>query len=156
MVAANQVETACRSRKNHPPLFSHLRGIGAPPRPIYRMDVQPFRGFWNASRRANHIMQVLLRKSDSHRDVQCPVCSQTFRIYWERTSVEEQNTMRAIVLEELHEQHSQANGGDKTSSAHPGAPFNVPRWTGSPQFSGAALLGGLSGMHRVPRRGTKE
>jgi hypothetical protein len=99
-------------------------------------------------------MQVLLRQSDSHRDIQCPICGQFFRLYWERTSTAEQNTMRAIVLDELREHHLEGDGGDKTTSAHPSGPFNLPSWGGSPQFSGAALLGGLSGMHRVPRRGT--
>jgi hypothetical protein len=28
--------------------------------------------------------------------------------------------------------------------AHPEAPFTVPSWSGAPQFSGAALLGGAS------------
>jgi hypothetical protein len=45
-----------------------------------------------------------------------------FRVYWERTSTVEQNTMRAIVLDELREHHSQGNGGDKTTSATPPVP----------------------------------
>jgi hypothetical protein len=99
-------------------------------------------------------MQVLLKKSVSHQDVQCSVCAQTFRVYWERTSTAEQDSMRSIILDELRGHHSPGNGGDKATSAHPSVPFNVPNWGGPPQFSGAALLGGLSDMHRVPRRGS--
>ena len=90
-------------------------------------------------------MQVLLRKSDDRQDVHCTVCGQGFRLYWERTSVAEQDTMRAAVLDELRSQHAD----DQTPAAHPRAPFNVPRWTGPPQYSGAALLGGLSGFHKI-------
>jgi hypothetical protein len=90
-------------------------------------------------------MQVLLRKSEEKRDLQCRVCGQGFRIYWERTSLEEQGAMRAIILKELDEHHAL----DRTASAHPEAPFNVPSWQGLPQFSGAALLGGLSTIRRA-------
>ena len=90
-------------------------------------------------------MQVLLRKSDEAQDLQCRVCGQGFRVYWERTSLEEQMAMRAIVLKELDRQHA----GDRSREAHPDAPFNVPSWQGSPQFSGAALLGGLSTIRRT-------
>lgn len=93
-------------------------------------------------------MQVLLRKSEEKQDVQCRVCGQGFRIYWERTSLEEQGAMRAIILKELDEQHAL----DRTTPAHPEAPFNVPSWQGLPQFSGAALLGGLSTIRRAAPR----
>ncbi|MCU1323183.1 MAG: hypothetical protein JWM43_2832 [Acidobacteriaceae bacterium] len=94
-------------------------------------------------------MQVLLRKSDSNdqRDIECSVCGQGFRVYWERTSMEERAAMRQIVLDELSAQHAHSN--DQSITAHPPSPFNVPKWTGSPQFSGAAMLGGLSGLHRA-------
>jgi hypothetical protein len=94
-------------------------------------------------------MQVLLRKSDSQHDVQCTVCNQGFRVYWERTSTDERNSMRAVILDELRGHHSPENGNDKANSAHPANPFNLPGWSGLPQFSGAALLGGLSGVHSV-------
>ena len=90
-------------------------------------------------------MQVLLRKSEEKQDLQCSVCGQGFRVYWERTSLEEQSAMRAIVLKELEQQHV----GDRTPAAHPAIPFNVPEWEGPPQFSGAALLGGLSTIRRA-------
>jgi hypothetical protein len=97
-------------------------------------------------------MQVLLKRSQTRHHVQCSICGQGFRIYWERTSIAEQTTMRAIILGELRDHHATEKGGDETASAHPIVPFNLPSWSGSPQFSGAALLGGLSGLHRrAPR-----
>ena len=94
-------------------------------------------------------MQVLLRKSEIKQDIQCTVCSQGFRIYWERTSPAERATMRAIVEAELRRQHLE----DRSAAAHPDAPFNLPQWSGAPQFSAAALIGGLSDFHRtVPTR----
>jgi hypothetical protein len=93
-------------------------------------------------------MQVLLRKSEEKQDLQCRVCGQGFRVYWERTSLEEQVAMRATLLKELEEQHAT----DRTAAAHPESPFNVPAWQGSPQFSGAALLGGLSTIRRAAPR----
>jgi hypothetical protein len=97
-------------------------------------------------------MQVLVRKSEKHQDVHCTICGQGFRLYWERSSLAEQATMRSVILAELREQHAPQNGNNQTPSAHPEVPFNLPSWTGSPQFSGAALLGGLSGVRRVVPR----
>lgn len=94
-------------------------------------------------------MQVLLRKSEIKHDIQCTVCNQGFRIYWERTSPAERATMRAIVEAELRHQHSD----DSSPSAHPESPFNLPHWAGAPQFSAAALLGGLTDFHStIPTR----
>jgi hypothetical protein len=93
-------------------------------------------------------MQVLLRKSEDKQDLQCRTCGQGFRVYWERTSLEEQVAMRSIVLKELDQQHA----ADSSPAAHPEAPFNVPSWQGLPQFSGAALLGGLSTIRRAAPR----
>jgi hypothetical protein len=90
-------------------------------------------------------MQVLLRKSDERQDLQCPLCSQGFRVYWERTSPEEQSAVRGPVLEALRHDHAT----DPTRAAHSDTPFTVPKWSGSPQFSGAALLGGLSSLRRA-------
>ncbi|WP_263366854.1 hypothetical protein [Edaphobacter bradus] len=92
-------------------------------------------------------MQVLLKKADSTHDIQCSICNQGFRLYWERTSPAERATMRAIVGAELRHQHTT----DQTASAHPDAPFNMPDWAGPPQYSGAALLGGHTGLHRTVR-----
>jgi hypothetical protein len=93
-------------------------------------------------------MQVLLRKSEIRHDIQCGVCHQGFRVYWERTSQAERATMRTIVETELRHQHD----GDDTTAAHPETPFNLPQWSGAPQFSAAALLGGLTGLHTSPTR----
>jgi hypothetical protein len=96
-------------------------------------------------------MQVLLKKSDDRHNIQCSVCGQGFRAYWERTSQEEQEAMRLTVLEELRQHHAD----DATPAAHPITPFNLPNWQGPAQYSGAALLGGLSGIRRVPPEFTK-
>ena len=90
-------------------------------------------------------MQVLLRKSDDKQDVKCSVCGQGFRAYWERTSQAEQVAMLTVIHDELRMQHVD----DPTASAHPGSPFNVPKWQGPAQFSGAAMLGGLSTIRRA-------
>jgi hypothetical protein len=90
-------------------------------------------------------MQVLLRKSDDRQDIQCSVCGQGFRLYWERTAEAERDTMRPMLLDELRKQHR----GDTSTAVHPGSPFNLPSWSGSAQFSGAALLGGLSTIRRA-------
>ena len=96
-------------------------------------------------------MQVLLRKSDEIHDLKCDVCGQGFRLYWERRSPDEQEAMRPAVLDELRQQHV-GTGSDPSPAAHPSGPFNVPSWSGAPQFSGAALLGGLSTIRKVAPR----
>ena len=99
-------------------------------------------------------MQVLLKKSQSAHDIQCSACGQSFRLYWERASDSERATMRTIVSAELLGHHAKEHGGNLTPSAHPEEPFNLPAWSGPAQFSGAALLGGLSGIRRTaPRPG---
>ncbi len=90
-------------------------------------------------------MQVLIRKSDIKQDVACTICGQGFHLYWERTSIAEQEAMRDSVLDSLRQDHT----NDFTSAAHTDVPYTVPRWEGSPEFSGAALLGGLSRLHRA-------
>lgn len=83
-------------------------------------------------------MQVLLKRSEQKKDIQCTVCHQGFRVFWERSSPAERDTMRAIVHGELVRHHS----ADNSPAAHPPEPFNLPEWGGQPEFSGAALLGG--------------
>jgi hypothetical protein len=93
-------------------------------------------------------MQVLLRKSnekDDKQDVKCSVCGQGFRAYWERTSQTERDAMLTVIHDELRMQHVD----DSTASAHTASPFNVPKWQGPAQFSGAAMLGGLSTIRRA-------
>jgi len=89
-------------------------------------------------------MQVLLRRSEFRQDVNCEVCGQGFRLYWEQNSPGERTTMRAIVLGELRDHHSLEQGGDKTSAAHPFDLFRAPSWSGSPQFARKNLIAGPS------------
>jgi hypothetical protein len=95
-------------------------------------------------------MQVLLKQSETRRDIECSICGQGFHLYWERSSPAERETMRSIILGELRAHHAVEYGDDRTVTAHPAIPFNLPTWSGSPQFSGAALLGGFPGIGRVP------
>lgn len=89
-------------------------------------------------------MQVLLRRSEFRQDIQCSVCGQGFRLYWELNTPAERATMRAIVLGELHNHHSKEHGGDGTASAHPFDLFRLPDWTGSPKFTRTSMLAGPS------------
>src|SRR3954471_15826787 len=59
-------------------------------------------------------MQVLLKRSEEKKDIQCSVCHQGFRVFWERSSPAERETMRAIVLGELRQHHAT----DSSSAAH--------------------------------------
>ncbi|WP_260703040.1 hypothetical protein [Edaphobacter flagellatus] len=84
-------------------------------------------------------MQVLCTPSDATADVQCPVCHQGFRLFWERRDLADQQATLPKILNELREQHEDLAAD---AAPHPAAPFNIPSWAGQPQFSGAALLGG--------------
>lgn len=85
-------------------------------------------------------MQVLCKASASAADIHCPVCHQSFHLYFERTSPAERAQTRLRVLDSLAAQHTTT----PTPDAHPRTGFNLPAWSGVPQFSGAALLGGSS------------
>lgn len=84
-------------------------------------------------------MQVLCTPSEISPDIYCPVCFKGFRLYWERTNAADREARLPDVYDELREHHA-----DFALVAHPEAPFTVPSWSGAPQFSGAALLGGAS------------
>lgn len=84
-------------------------------------------------------MQVLCTPSDAAADVQCPICHQGFRLFWERRDPSDQQATLPGILDELREHHEDLAADAKP---HPEAPFNIPSWSGLPQFSGAALLGG--------------
>jgi hypothetical protein len=92
-------------------------------------------------------MQVLLKPSEEKKDIQCSICHKGFRLYWERTSPAERDTMRAIVLGELRLHHA----SDSSPAAHPTGLFNLPSWGGQPEF-----LGGHSAIRpaltATPRR----
>jgi len=83
------------------------------------------------------MMQVLCKPSQDRCDVECPVCGQGFVLYWERSSVAQQEGARPEIQQALREHHAAGRG-----PAHPDTPFNIPSWAGLPQFSAAALLGG--------------
>lgn len=83
-------------------------------------------------------MQVLCKPSDSSAaDLYCPICGRGFLLYWERSSRDQQATDLPAVQQALSSQHN--NG-----CTHPDSAFNIPSWSGLPQFSAAALLGGAS------------
>ena len=82
-------------------------------------------------------MQVLLKHSQENRDIECSICRQGFRLYWEPTSMAERETMRAIVQGELRLQHRSLN--NELQTAHPEQPFPLPEWAGDYQISGPAL-----------------
>ena len=83
-------------------------------------------------------MQVLCKVSDTVSDIRCEICGQGFRVYWSRTSQAEQDATRRHVVEALARQHSSSN----SDQVHPRTGFNIPEWSGLPNFSAAALLGG--------------
>lgn len=82
-------------------------------------------------------MQVLLKHSQENRDIECSICRQGFRLYWEPTSMAERETMRAIVQGELRLHHRSLNNELRT--AHPEQPFHLPEWAGDYQISGPSL-----------------
>jgi hypothetical protein len=83
-------------------------------------------------------MQVFCKPSDSSPDVHCPVCGQGFLLYWERSCRIQQEDTRHSIQQALRDHHLETDD----SGAHPETAFNIPKWSGSPQFSAAALLGG--------------
>jgi hypothetical protein len=83
-------------------------------------------------------MQVFCKPVDSTPDVHCPVCGQGFLRYWERSCRIQQADTRDSIQEALRDHHLDATD----TSAHPESAFNIPKWSGLPQFSAAALLGG--------------
>jgi hypothetical protein len=83
------------------------------------------------------MMQVLCKPSKDAVDVECPVCGQGFLLFWERSSVSQQESTRPEIEQALCDHHAEGRAG-----AHPEVPFNIPSWPGLPQFSAAALLGG--------------
>lgn len=84
-------------------------------------------------------MQALCKPSSDSPDIFCPICGTGFRLYWERTSSAQQEAALPEILQALHDHHR-----DPAFLSHPAAAFNVPSWSGLPQFSAAALLGGAA------------
>ncbi|HMF54454.1 MAG TPA: hypothetical protein VK593_08900 [Edaphobacter sp.] len=84
-------------------------------------------------------MQALCKASDHSPDVTCPICGKGFHIYWERTSRTQQDAALPAIQLALREHHDHPE-----TATHPSLPFTVPSWSGLPQFSAAALLGGAT------------
>jgi hypothetical protein len=83
-------------------------------------------------------MQALCAPTESTPDIKCPVCRKGFRLFWERRSESDQEADIPGILLELRAHHEDP----ESKNRHPETAFNIPAWSGLPQFSGAALLGG--------------
>jgi hypothetical protein len=88
--------------------------------------------------------QVLCKLSNEASDVRCTICGQGFLVYWSRFSRAEQDASRRLIQESLRSQHAHSLASGEATEAHPRTGFNVPEWTGMPDFSAAALLSGVS------------
>ncbi|MBT9332299.1 hypothetical protein [Paracidobacterium acidisoli] len=73
-----------------------------------------------------------------HADIECPICGQSFALYFERQSEAERHN----ALEEVRCALINHHGLVSTAAAHSGSSFNVPEWSGPANMSAAALLGG--------------
>lgn len=65
-------------------------------------------------------MQVLCKASESEYDVQCPICGQSFLIYWTRSSAEDR-AARVEIQQALLTHHAK----DRSPEAHPSLEFSV-------------------------------
>ena len=83
-------------------------------------------------------MQVLCKASNTASDIRCNICGQGFLVYFTRTSMHERAQRRGEILQTLRDHHLVLDG----ASAHPTNGFNLPEWSGNPEHSAAALLGG--------------
>jgi hypothetical protein len=92
-------------------------------------------------------MQVVCQPSNNSADVRCPVCGQGFLLYWERTCRIEQGETLSDIQQSLADHHT-ADVAVGDDAVHPIAAFNIPEWSGNPEFSGAAMLGGLPSIAR--------
>ncbi|HMG02067.1 MAG TPA: hypothetical protein VK596_02985 [Edaphobacter sp.] len=83
-------------------------------------------------------MQALCTPTETTPDIYCPVCRKGFRLFWERRSERDQQAALPGIIEQLRAHHEDTGA----ENLHPKTAFNIPAWSGLPQFSGAALLGG--------------
>lgn len=83
-------------------------------------------------------MQVLCVPTEECGEIVCAICGTQYKLYFERPSQEDREEAIASVLQVLAKHH----GADQGRGAHPQRPFNVPEWSGRPELSAAALLGG--------------
>jgi len=83
-------------------------------------------------------VQVLCVPTEECGQIVCAVCGTQYKLYFERPSREDREEAIALVLQALARHHE----ADEGAAAHPQRPFNVPEWSGRPELSAAALLGG--------------
>jgi hypothetical protein len=83
-------------------------------------------------------LQVLCVATEAYGEVVCKICGQSYKLYFERSSSADREEAMAAVEQTLTNHHVTKDG----RSAHPQRPFNVPEWSGPPEWSAAALLGG--------------
>jgi hypothetical protein len=88
--------------------------------------------------------QVLCKLSNDASDVRCTICGQGFLVYWSRFSRPEQEVSRRLIQDSLRNQHAHSLASGEPVGAHPRTGFNVPEWSGVPDFSAAALLSGVT------------
>jgi len=87
--------------------------------------------------REEKTVQVLCVATEECGEVVCKICGQHYKLYFERPSRADREEVE-MVLQVLTNHHLTEDG----RSAHPQRPFNVPEWSGPPEWSAAALLGG--------------
>lgn len=83
-------------------------------------------------------MQVLCMATEESGEIVCGICGQNYKLYFERPSQADREQAVGLVLQALWNHHLI----DEGSAAHPQKAFNVPEWSGPPEWSAAALLGG--------------
>jgi hypothetical protein len=83
-------------------------------------------------------LQVLCMASEEGGEVICSVCGQSYKVYFERPSQADREHAIEVVMQTLAKHHLT----DDRPNAHPQRAFNVPEWSGPPEWSAAALLGG--------------
>jgi hypothetical protein len=83
-------------------------------------------------------VQVLCVPTEESGEVLCADCGKQYKLYFARPSREERDKAIALVLQALAAHHELEEG----CGCHPQRPFNVPAWSGKPEMSAAALLGG--------------
>jgi hypothetical protein len=83
-------------------------------------------------------LQVLCIATEENGEIVCEICGQHYKLYFERPSGADREQAVSVVMQALANHHREDHG----HSAHPQRPFNVPEWSGAPEWSAAALLGG--------------
>ena len=83
-------------------------------------------------------MQVLCVPTETCGEIVCEICGEQYKLYFERPSKKEREEAVALVMQALANHHKAKDG----AVVHPQKPFNIPAWSGRPEWSAAALLGG--------------